>query len=179
MVLDSVLVDMMGLTIAQMKLAPNARKGAIWAQQRHPSIVFTSGRRDARDQARAMAQNCLKYGREWLFETYKRDRDGNPKPIIVTLYRWLEDHPEAMTAAQVTDGFYEAMLASHSGQLTALSRHLTGDAWDAQWPGDEAGEQIAKDIEANMPAEYFLEKLITKEGKHRVIHCQFAPSVEV
>lgn len=162
----------MSLTIDQLNLAPNARKGAIWAKQRHPTLVFTSGRRDVRDQARVMAQNCVRYGREWLWETYKQTR------IIRTLSRWLDQHPDAVAAPQIAEGFYEALLAHHAGELATLSRHLTGDAWDAQWPGEE-GDAIAKDIEMNMPAEYFLEKIITQEGRHRVIHCQFAHSVEV
>lgn len=164
----------MGLTIAQMKLAPNARKGAEWVQARHPQVVFTSGRRDVRDQARVMANNVTKYGRGWLFATYK------PTPILSTLNGWMEQHPTVTESKLIADGFYDCLLACHSGQLTTLSRHLTGDAWDAQWPAsDEEGERICADIETHMPAEYQMSKLIKREGALRVIHVQFAASVEV
>ena len=165
---------MAGLNIAQMKLSPNARKGAEWVKDRHPSIVFTSGRRDPKDQARVMAQNVAIYGIGWLFATYKMT------PALKTLNAWVEANPTVKEPKLIAEGFYNCLLACHSGDLYTLSKHLTGDAWDAQWPADEAeAERICADIQANMPAEYQMTKLITREGALRVIHVQFAPSVEV
>jgi len=163
----------MGLTIEQMKLSPNARHGAEWVRARHPQIVFTSGRRDVLDQSRVMAENTVRYGRTWLVRTYK------PSPLIDTLHGWLQSRPDAVDAKTITNGFYECLLACHSGQLTTLSRHLTGDAWDAAWPGDTEGEKIVKDIQIHMPVEYGLDKLIDREGGLRLIHAQFKPSVEI
>lgn len=164
----------LSVTIAQMKLSPNARKGAEWAKTRHPNLVFTSGRRDVRDQARVMANNVTKYGRGWLIATYK------PTPILKTLNGWLDANPSVADSKTIADGFYDCLLACHSTDLSAVSRHLTGDAWDAQWPAsNEEGERIAADIRQQMPAEYGLDKVITREGALRVIHVQFAASVEV
>lgn len=164
----------MSLTIAQMKLSPNARKGAEWVKARHPQVVFTSGRRDVRDQARVMAKNVTKYGRGWLLATYK------PTAILKTLNGWIEQHPAVAEAKVMADGFYECLLACHSGELSTLSRHLTGDAWDAQWPAsDEEGERICTDIEMNMPSDFQMMKVIKREGALRVIHVQFAASVAV
>lgn len=162
-----------GLNIAQMQLAPNARRGAEWVLARYPHIVFTSGRRDVLDQARVMAQNTLRYGRGWIRATYRHS------PMIDTLCGWLADHPEAATVPVMAHGFYECLLACHSGELTRFSRHLTGDAFDAAWPGDEAGEKMAADIRATMPADYGLHRVIDREGGLRVLHVQFAPSVDV
>lgn len=161
------------LTIAQMKLSPNARRGAEWVKARHPSTVFTSGRRDVLDQARVMASNTVKYGRAWIIKTYK------PSPMIDSLHGWLEDHPTVSDQKEIATGFYECLMACHSGDLTKLSRHLTGDAWDAAWPGDVDGERICFDIQLNMPVEYQLDKVIDREGGLRLIHAQFAPSIEV
>lgn len=163
----------MSLTIAQMKLSPNARKGAEWVRSRHPGIVFTSGRRDPLDQSRVMAENTVKYGRNWILKTYK------PSPIIDTLCDWLDQNPSKRDAKLITHGFYECLLACHSGHLTKLSKHLTGDAWDAAWPGDELGKQICADMQINMPVEYYLDKIIDREGGLKIIHAQFAPSIEV
>ena len=163
----------MGLTIAQMKLSPNARNGAQWVLARHPQIVFTSGRRDPLNQARVMAENTVKYGRSWIIKTYK------PSLIIDTLHGWLQDHQRETQASIIAQGFYECLLACHSGDLTKLSRHLTGDAWDAAWPGETEGERICQDIHINMPVAYRLDKVIDREGALRVIHVQFEPSVEV
>lgn len=154
-----------------MQLSPNARKGAEWALARHPSLVFTSGRRDVRDQARVMAKNVATYGRGWLFATYK------PTPILDTLNGWLERNQAVTEPKLIADGFYDCLLACHSGQLTTLSRHLTGDAWDAAW--SDQGEAIAKDLSLHMPEEYQMTKILTREGALRVLHVQFAPSVEV
>lgn len=120
-----------------------------------------------------MAENTVKYGRGWMLKTYK------PSPIIDTLMGWLKDHPTVTGSPQIAQGFYECLMACHSGQLTTLSRHLTGDAWDAAWPGDVEGERICQDIQNNMPIEYGLDKIIDREGSLRLIHAQFAPSVEV
>lgn len=163
----------MSLTIAQMRLAPNARHGAEWVKARYPDLVFTSGRRDPLDQSRVMAENIVKYGRPWLLKTYKQS------PIIDTLADWLTQNPTKVDAKTIAHGFYDCLLACHSGNLTKLSKHLTGDAWDAVWPGDEEGERICADLRTNMPVEYFLEKIIDREGGLRIIHAQFAPSVEV
>lgn len=163
----------MGLGIAQMKLSPNARRGAEWVLARHPGTVFTSGRRDVLDQARVMAANTVKYGRAWILKTYK------PSLMIDSLHGWLEDHPAVSEPKEIMYGFYECLMACHSGDLARLSRHLTGDAWDAAWPGDDDGERICKDIQINMPVEYQLDKVIDREGGLRLIHAQFAPSIEV
>jgi len=162
----------MGLTIAQLHLAPYARMGAEWALARHPGLVFTSGRRDVLDQARVMAQNVVRHGRQWVTQTYQ------PSPLITTLQEWLHRHDDIRETKQIAEGFYDCLLACHSGELTRLSRHLTGDAWDAAWPGDVEGASIVDDIAINMPAEYGFDKVIDREGGLRVIHVQFAPSVE-
>ena len=161
------------LTIAKMQLSPNARRGAEWIRDRWPKLVFTSGRRDALDQARVMAHNTVKYGRNWIVSTYK------PSPIVDTLNGFLLDRPELVDTQSIAHGFYECLLACHSGQLTSLSRHLTGGAWDAAWPGDAEGEKIVKDIQIHMPVEYGLDKVIDREGGLRLIHAQFKPSVEI
>jgi hypothetical protein len=158
----------MGLTIAQMQLSPFARRGAEIMLAKHPGLVFTSGRRDVFDQARAMAQNVLR-DRAWLIKTYK------PGPVLSTLQACVLDHPEATTVPAMADHFYEAMLAFDTEVLMRFSRHFTGDAWDAQWPGDEAAKAICADV-LSLP---HLDKLLTREGKLKLIHAQFEPSVEV
>jgi len=162
------------VNIDQLKLSPNARKGAEWVKARYPGLVFTSGRRDVMGQARAMAWNVAAYGRDWMRNTYK------PSAVIDALYQWLDVHPQESRYKVIADGFHECLLACHSDHLMRLSRHLTGDAWDAAWPGTDAeGERICQDIRDNMPKECGLDKVIDREGGLRIIHAQFAPSIEV
>lgn len=156
-----------------MQLSPNARKGAEWVQERYPEIRFTSGRRDIRDQARVMAANVARYGSGWLFATYK------PSAIVRSLQRWHEEQEADIHREEIEEGFYQCLLECHTEQLNLLSKHLTGDAWDAAWPGDELGARISEDILANMPEDYQMTKLLNREGALRLIHVQFAPSVSV
>lgn len=158
----------MGLTIAQMKLSPFARQGAEMMQRKYPEIVFTSGRRDVFAQARAMAQNVL-MERDWLVKTYK------PGPVLSTLQMCVLDNPQAQTVPQLADLFYEAMLGFPTDVLMGFSRHFTGDAWDAQWPGEALAPAMCADV-LSLP---HLHKLLTREGARRLIHAQFEPSVEV
>lgn len=161
------------MTIPQLHLTPNARRGAEWVLARHPSIRFTSGRRDVLDQAEVMAGNVVRYGRQWVAQTYRTS------PLIDTLTEWLHRHDGIRDTNTIAHGFYDCLLACHSGELTRLSRHLTGDAWDAAWPGDEVGMAIVQDIREHMPTEYQLDKVLDREGSMRIIHVQFAPSVEI
>ena len=162
------------MTIDQLQLAPNARKGAEWARATFPDLVFTSGRRDTYGQARAMAWNVVTRGQNWLMQTYK------PSPLLTTLQTWLSQHPEADDRDTIADGFYQVFLAAHSNDVMRFSRHFTGDAWDAAWPLEPGrGEIIVAKIRREMPKEYGLDKVIDKEGDLRVIHVQFAPSVDI
>lgn len=163
----------MSAEIDRLQLSPNARRAAEWVRRRYPDLRFTSGRRSLEDQARVMAQNTMRYGREWVKRTYRYS------PAIAAIVDWLERAPHIVDYDGVRDGIYATLLAQSDADLLRVSRHLTGDAFDLAWPGDTLGPTIAQDVRENMPREFGLEKLIDREGGLRVLHLQFAPSVEV
>lgn len=168
----------MSLTIEQMRLAPNAAFAAQIVKERHPTVIFTSGRRDVREQASAMAANTIRYGVGWLGETYKN------REMVDQLERWMEQNLEKTASlALMADGFYETIMATQAGQLTQFP-HCRGDAWDIQCPRFADGRidegevsQVRRTIET-LPVSLGLQLILTREGQHRVIHAQFNHLVE-
>lgn len=61
-------------TIEKLNLNGSAKQAAYQLKAKHPGIVFTSGRRDKADQARARASNVAK-NRKWIAQTYKPARE--------------------------------------------------------------------------------------------------------
>jgi len=55
--------------IETLNLAPVAKAAAYELKRLHPTVVFTSGRRDKGAQARAMASNIVR-NRQWVIQTY-------------------------------------------------------------------------------------------------------------
>lgn len=148
------------MTIEEMKLAPVAEQAARLLQQKHPSIEFTSGRRDVAQQAHAMASNIVSlHDRQWIGKTYL---------AAAKLQKWVDDHPNAATIDQITAGLLETMNAMPEDELLKISRHLTGRAFDIR-PVIQNAVQIKNDIRA-LPN---LQKFLDKEGGHVRWHAQF------
>lgn len=169
---------MAGLTIAQMRLSPNAAHAAQIVMAQHPTAIFTSGRRDMREQAKAMAVNTIKYGVGWLGDTYKN------KQMVAELEEWMEQNLEKTASIQMlTEGFYLTLTEKQAGQLSQFP-HPRGDAWDIACPrfsNDQIDEaetlRIKQTIEA-LPVSLGLQLILTREGTHRIIHAQFNHAVE-
>ena len=173
---------MASLKIENMHLAPNAKKGAELTQAQFPWLVFTSGWRDPLNQARVMATNLAK-DRTWMQGTYL------PGPHLTLLQAWLDEHADQTTAEDLSHGLYGVMLAMEPAVLRQLSRHFTGDAWDAQWPrslgmegswvdNDPLGLAV-RDFILALPVELGVEKVLTKEGTLKILHAQFMSTVEI
>ena len=105
--------------------------------------------------------------REWIEQTYKH-HDAS-----LACQKWVDDHPEATTRAQVTAGFLEVFQTLTDDQIAKLSWHMSGDAFDVQ-PVEENAEQIKADIRALPNLDTFLEK----EGGLVRWHAQFNNSEE-
>lgn len=167
-----------GVTIDEMHLSTNARRAAQLVFVKHPTVLFTSGRRDARDQARAMAENTIRYGTDWLGQTYKN------QAMVAALVHWTHTHLDsAASVTLMTDGFYQTLVNDQAGQLTQFP-HCRGDAFDIQCPrfvdgriNEEETSRIRHTIET-VPMALGLQLILTREGQHRVIHAQFNHVVE-
>jgi len=148
------------MTIEEMQLAPVAEQAAKLLLQKHPTIQFTSGRRDVKQQAHAMAANIVAlHDRNWLGKTYLAG---------AKLQAWIDNHPNAVTVDQITAGLFATMNAMPEAELLKISRHLTGRAFDVR-PVMPNGETIKQDIRA-LPG---LQKFLDTEGGHVRWHAQF------
>jgi hypothetical protein len=148
------------MTIDELQLEPIAKQAADLLKQKHPTLVFTSGRRSIRQQAHAMAANIVALkDRKWIGKTYLAG---------AKLQAWVDQHPAATTVDQITEGLEETMKAMPESELLKISRHLTGRAFDIR-PVSKNAVAIKKDIRA-LPG---LHKFLDREGGHVRWHAQF------
>ena len=124
----------MSLRIEDLGLAPKmeavARDGA---ERFGPIVVFLSGRRTRAGQARAMALNIVRGGRRWIAATYR------PSGPSLALQTWVDQHPSITDASRLTSGLAGVMARFSDDELAALSRHMTGKAFDLQPVPNPAG----------------------------------------
>ena len=147
--------------IEALKLNDTARQAAYSLKAKHPGTIFTSGRRDKADQARAMASNVVK-NRKWIVQTYK------PTPVSSACQDWVDENPDATSQSDIAAGLESVLNGFNDQDLRHLSFHLSGDAFDVQ-PVSENAAQIEADIRA-LPG---LDKFLDKEGGLVRWHAQF------
>jgi len=167
-----------GLNIYEMHLSANAKRAAQLVLAAHPTVIFTSGRRDVRDQARAMAQNVMHFGTDWLGQTYKNQH------MVRSLVDWTHAHLESTASlALMTDGFYQTLVSGQAGQLAQFP-HVCGDAFDIQCPRHASGQIDEQAVNAirhtivMLPVSLGLQLILTREGALRIVHAQFNHAVE-
>lgn len=147
--------------IEALDLAEAARKAAYELKKKHPSVTFTSGRRDKSDQARAIAQNVPE-NRKWIEETYAKSKARD------ACQKWLNDNSEKKTVAEIENGLLGVLQGLTDAELAQLSKHLSGEAFDVQ-PVEKDADKIKQSIRA-LPG---LKKFLDKEGGLVRWHAQF------
>jgi hypothetical protein len=147
--------------IEALDLSETARKGAYALKKKHPTVIFTSGRRNKDEQASAMASNVAQK-RNWIKETYIQSaaRDACQK--------WVDDNKDKKTKEEISAGLKDVLNGLTDAQLALLSRHLSGDAFDVQ-PVDRDAAEIKKTIQSLAGLSRFLDK----EGGLLRWHVQF------
>jgi hypothetical protein len=146
------------MTIDELNLEPIARNAATILHEKFPQLEFTSGRRSIFQQAHAMANNVV-LNRKWIGQTYLAG---------AKLQTWVDQHPQAKTIDQVTAGLKEVMEAMAPVELTKISRHLTGRAFDVR-PVTVNAAAIRSFIKT-LPG---LHKFLDREGGLVRWHAQF------
>lgn len=142
--------------VAPLNLDSWAREAATLIATEFAEISFTSGRRDAADQARAMAQNVVvpPANLKWIEETYR------DTPERAMLQQWVDQHPQATTVTELAAGLLGVMKAWPAARLANFSRHLSGLAFDIQ---PFSGGNAAK-VKARMKTLPHLHQVLFKEG---------------
>jgi hypothetical protein len=155
--------------IESLSLSAVAKEAAYELKKRHPSVVFTSGLRNKADQARAMASNVVGE-RRWIKKTYSEStaRDACQK--------WVDQNPQAKSKPEIAEGLKRVLDCFTDAQLGALSRHLSGNAFDVQ-PVEKGGEEIKETLRslANGAKKHGHKhaKFLDKEGGLTRWHIQF------
>jgi hypothetical protein len=148
-------------SIGNLNLRATARSAAYALKLKHPQVIFTSGRRGKTDQARAMSQNVVGQ-RDWIRATYAVNKASQ------ACQAWVDAHPEAQTAAAIEAGLTSVFNTLSDTELSQLSRHLSGDAFDLQpMEPDTAG---IKDTVRALPG---LRQFLEKEGNFVRWHAEF------
>jgi len=147
--------------IEALNLRGTALKAAYALKKAHPSVKFTSGRRDKADQARAMAGNVVE-NRKWIEQTYVSTT------VSKACQKWVDDNPEKKTKDEISEGLLTVLDEQADDDLAKLSRHLSGDAFDVQ-PVETDADAIKKSIRALEGLDKFLEQ----EGGLVRWHAQF------
>lgn len=90
-----------------------------------PGVIFTSGRRSLKDQARAMAENVA-LNRRWISQTYVLSIASGD------CQKWIDENPEATTPGDIEAGLFSVLGVLSPDELKRLSKHLIGRAFDIQ-----------------------------------------------
>ena len=114
------------MTVEELNLEPDVEAKARELKQRASSVVFTSGRRTVEAQCSAMAQNTIQAGRGWIRATYA---SSEPREALIG---WMHAHPEADTREELAKGFAGVLRQFTPAELSHLSKHLGGRAFDVQ-----------------------------------------------
>lgn len=152
------------IDVGRLDLCGRARLAAEALCKAHPDVVFTSGRRTLEEQALAMARNSVNE-RGWIAATYK------PSLVSQACQAWIDKHPDADTVVEIAAGLLAVMRRFTDHELIALSKHLTGEAFDVLPVLDRHGVMVLQTLR-RLCAEYG-GKLLEKEGGKVVWHAQF------
>ncbi len=152
------------MTIEDLKLAPVAENAARLLKAKHPSVIFTSGRRGLAEQAHAMASNIVASGnRKWISRTYASSQASR------ALQMWVDTNPQIVSVTGLAAGL-ERQLEQLGPEIAGqISRHLSGMAFDVAVVGGAEGERIKATIRT-LPG---LQKFLDREGGLLRWHCQF------
>jgi hypothetical protein len=147
--------------IEALDLSDVAKKAAYELKKKHPSVHFTSGRRDKQEQAHAMAANVV-LNRNWIKETYV------PSAARDACQKWVDQHKDETTTDKIAAGLKKVLDGLTDTELARLSKHLSGDAFDVQ-PVEKDADKIKQTIRS-LPG---LDKFLEKEGGLVRWHAQF------
>lgn len=147
--------------IEALHLAATAKRAAYALKKAHPTIVFTSGRRNKADQARAMAGNVVA-NRQWIKQTYADTKASRE------CQNWIDSHPAVRTKEEIAAGLLSVLNGLTDAEIGRLSKHLSGEAFDVQ-----PVEQNANEIKATIRRLLGLTKFLDREGGLVRWHAQF------
>lgn len=156
-------INYLCLSIEELHLQGLALQAALMLKERFQNIIFTSGKRTKSDQCRAMASNIISSGnRQWISDTYA------VSTISTALQHWINENSQVVDIEGITNGLLSIMNTFDDTEVSRISKHLTGEAFDIQ-PVTQDAEEI-KEFVRNLPG---LTKFLEREGGLVRWHAQF------
>ena len=152
-------------SIESLQLSGIARDGAYALKRQFPSIRFTSGRRSLAAQADAMAGNIV-HRRHYIAHTYDKHSRGHR--VHVALQKWVDQHPEAKTRAEISAGLLGVLRSFPYEEAQHVSMHCAGLAFDVH-PVAAHGAAIKQAMDRLPGRTRFLQK----EDGLEIWHVQF------
>lgn len=149
---------------AELNLAPTAQAAADALEAAIPGVVFTSGRRDVKEQAHAMASNIV-HNSYWIEQTY------HATPASLALQKWVNAHHYLAAVDDIAAGLAGVMATWDEAWKAMLSKHFSGQAFDVQPVGGHIGAAIL----AAIPKLPGVTKFLTHEGGLIRWHVETAP----
>jgi hypothetical protein len=147
----------------ELNLTGPAATGAALLESEFPGVVFTSGRRDPKAQAHAMASNVAAAGRDWITRTYLHSEASR------ACQAWVDSHPSANAVDDLAAGLLSVLQEFGDDVLRGLSKHLSGEAFDVVPVPGVRGDAIQERI-GTLPG---LDKFLHREGGLTRWHAQF------
>lgn len=119
-----------------------------------PDAILTSGRRDVVGQANAMASDVA-LDAQFIAKTYRKPLC----PAAAACQDWVNAQAACLPKGAIADGLLATLKTFSDEELSRLSCHLGGDAFDVHPDGDVRKLQFLEDLasEIGAPA-LFLEK---------------------
>lgn len=148
--------------IEALDLAPVAKAAALALRAKFPGVVFTSGRRTAEEQARAMSSNVMA-NRKWIAQTYVSTPESRALQAV------CDQFGSHATQGAIASALLEVMKGWTDAQKRAVSKHFSGEAFDVQPVPGQQGEAIKTAIRALAG----LDKFLDHEGGLVRWHAQF------
>ncbi len=108
-----------------------------------------------------MAANVVQQ-RDWIEKTYAKSKARDD------CQKWVDDNKEKTTKDEIATGLKGVLDGLTDAQLNALTKHLSGQAFDVQ-PVDPDKDEIKKAIQGLKGITKFMEK----EGKLVRWHAEF------
>lgn len=124
------------MTLDELQLVGRAQMAAEDLLAAFPDVVFTSGRRTLEEQAQAMASNII-FNRFWVPQTYTDSLASR------ACHRWVLAHPSVRDKDGISAGLFGVLSVIPLEDLSHLSLHLSGQAFDVEPVGGIDGGKIA------------------------------------
>ncbi len=152
------------MKLSELGLTGNALLAATEFEAKFHDAFFESGKRSLESQASAMADNVYRAGFSWIKDTY------SPSPVRDECQVWVDYH-QPTTTLSIAAGLLSVMSRFSAEELSHLSKHLSGEAFDVKPRVGLVGRLMHSFL--NGLARKYSGRFLDHEGELTIWHLQF------